>query len=79
MDYEKLSFQGLELKSICISYEIIKVKGVFLLNDHIDLLNKGTLNIVFSVTNSNCLGSILSVNRGILLPTLNPNPTFLVK
>ena len=59
---------------------MIKVKGVFLLNDHIDLLNKGTLNIIFSVTNSNCLGSILSVNRGtgILLPTLNANPTLFV-
>ena len=35
-----------------------------------------TLNMIFSVTNSNRLGSILIVNRNVVSPTLNVNPTF---
>ena len=37
-----------------------------------------TLNMIFGVTISNCLCSILIVNCGIALPTLNVNPTLFV-
>ena len=37
-----------------------------------------TLDLMFSVTNSNHLCSILIVNCGIVLPTLNANPTLFV-
>jgi hypothetical protein len=37
-----------------------------------------TLNMIFSVTNSNCLISILIVNRSRVSPTLNVNPKLFV-
>jgi hypothetical protein len=37
-----------------------------------------TLNMIFSVTNSNCLGSILIANCSVVSPTVNISPTFFV-
>ena len=37
-----------------------------------------TTNMIFSVTNSNCLAQYYIVNRGVGSPTQNVNPTFFV-
>ena len=37
-----------------------------------------TRNMVSSVTNSNCLAQLLIINRSVVSPTLNVNPTLFV-
>ena len=44
---------------------------------HSRLKEEATLNMIFSFTNSDCLAQ-LTVNLGILSPTLNINPTLFV-
>jgi hypothetical protein len=66
------------INHICVIRLSLRIGCFFTHADYLRSKHKTTVNIIFSVTNSNCLAHYLIVNYGVVSPTLNVNLTVFV-